>query len=147
MTGFLLDTNVISEWQKPKPAAAVVAFLSGLEKAAIHTSIVCMLELRCGAMADPVAERRDRLLAWIEGDLRSYFAGRLLEISENVVGICFELVDLARKKRFTPVFFDMIVAATAATEGLTVATRNSKDFVPLGVPVLNPWTGERFNGA
>ncbi len=147
MTGYLLDTNVISEWQKPIPDKKVISFLGGTKRAMIYTSMICHLELRRGALADPKPERRRRLVPWIERDLRDYFEDRLLEVSEDVLNACFDIVAHSKAKRFTPTFFDVIVAATAKAKDLMVATRNIRDFVPLAVPVLNPWTGERFNGA
>ena len=84
---------------------------------------------------------------WIEEALRTYFGERCLGLDEDTVATALAMIDAARRERIGPSVPDLLIAATAARHRLAVVTRNVKDFRPLRVPVLNPFTGERFYGA
>jgi predicted nucleic acid-binding protein len=144
---FLVDTNVILEWGKPQPSARVVDFVLNSRRQQLYTCTVSFAEICEGADSAESADLRDRLLKWLENDLRPFFLGRVLEVTEDVVVAAISLMVPSTRRRQSVHFADSLIAAIAHVHKLTILTRNAQDFVPLGVPVLNPWTGERFNGA
>jgi toxin FitB len=147
VTGWLLDTNVMSEWRKPKPERRVVDFLVQQPRALLYTSIVCFAEIRKGIDATDDAALRHALADWLDGSLRPYFGDKSLDLSEDVVLAAIGLVDESARRRKNLSLVDVWIAATAKVHHLTVVTRNTKDMANASIPVLNPWTGERFNGA
>lgn len=145
MKGWLLDTNVISEWRKPRPDRRVVEFLSGELRSSLYTSIVCLAEIRKGIEDAPQASTRKALVSWLEQALRPYFGRNALDVTEDIVLTAMRMIDQLQKKRRAVSLVDIWIAATARHRQLCVVTRNTTDLVATGVPVLNPWTGERFN--
>lgn len=82
-------------------------------------------------------ERRAALLDWIEAELPIFFTGRILSVDAQVADRWGRLVATAR--RLLPAI-DSLLAATAAHQGLSLVTRNMRDFVDLGLDVVNPWS-------
>jgi toxin FitB len=133
---FLLDTNVISEIRKStRTEPAVRAWASGFSPDLFHLSIMTLMEIEIGVLR---IERRDkpqgaRLRHWLL-QVVAQFDGRILDIDAAIASRCAALhVPDPRPER------DALIAATALVHGLTVVTRNTADFAPMGVPVLNPW--------
>lgn len=147
MTGWLLDTNVISEWRKPKPDRNVVDFLAQQPRSKLFTSTVCFAEIRKGIEMAKDAKAKKFLAVWLEETLRPYFGEKILALSEDVVLAAITIVDEIGLRRKNASLVDVWIAATATHHDLTVVTRNTKDLVKTGVSVFNPWTGERHNGA
>ena len=77
---FLIDTNVISEWLKPRPEPRVVAWLAGVDEDRVHVSAVTVGELRYGVERLAHGSRRKRLDEWLHHDLPLRFEGRILPI-------------------------------------------------------------------
>ena len=134
-TGYLLDTNVVSETRKTRADPTVTAFLAAVDEAGLFISVLTLGELRKGVAArrrtDPVAA--DRLGAWVDG-IETIFADRVLPGDASVARAWGEL----SAGRSLPVI-DTLIAATAITSGLTLVTRNTSDVEATGVPLLNPW--------
>lgn len=137
---YLLDTNVISELRKPKRRVAAQV-RSWAERQITHelsVSVITVMEIEIGVAG---LERRDAaqgavLRRWFEEELLAAFEDRVVSIDLDVARRAAQLhVPDPRSER------DALIAATALTYGLTVVTRNTVDFEPLGVPVLNPWDG------
>lgn len=133
---YLLDTNVVSETVRSMPDAAVMAWLDGLDSHQLYISVLTLGEIRKGALMVKDSRRRAKLLNWLDQVLRGWFADRVLAIDEAVAARWGEL--LAAAGRPLPAI-DTLLAATAATAGLTLATRNVRDFEGLGVKIVNPW--------
>ncbi len=76
---------------------------------------------------------------WLDIDVRSWFAGRLLPVTETIAERWGHLAAAARKQGVTLAVVDGVIAATALEHSLTLVTRNVKDFASLGVTLLNPW--------
>ena len=140
MTGWLLDTNVLSELRRPRPEATVVQFVSGQTLDLLFVSVVTFAEVRFGIELLNDASRRMELNDWLTNKLRPMFEGRVLPITEDIMLTWRLLVDDGRKIGHTFAQPDLLVAATALHHGLTVVSRNTGDFERAGVPVLNPWT-------
>jgi predicted nucleic acid-binding protein len=86
-------------------------------------------------------------LKWLNHDLRAFFVGRVLEVTEDVVHSALVITEPSLRKRQAVHLADCLIAATARLHELCIVTRNAKDFLPFKVMVLNPWTDERFNEA
>lgn len=141
MTGWLLDTNVISELRRPRPSARVRAFVADQPLEALFVSSVTFTEIRFGieAVNDPI--RRAELHAWLAHKVRPMFEQRVLEVTEDVMLKWRLLVEDGRKVGHTFSQPDLIIAAIALHHGLTVVTRDTVDYKLARVPILNPWVG------
>jgi predicted nucleic acid-binding protein len=133
VTAYLLDTNVVSELSKRAPVAQVVGWLGNDPDCAL--SVLTLGELRRGIRMlrsrDPVRARR--LEAWVD-ELHADYRARLLPVDDVVAQEWSELP----VERTLPAI-DGLIAATARVHGLTIATRNVRDFADLGVPLFNPF--------
>jgi toxin FitB len=139
VTGWLLDTNVISELRRPRPSARVRAFVAGQPLESLFVSTVTFAEIRYGieAVGDP--GRRAELHEWLMHKVRPMFDQRVLEVSEDVMFKWRLLVDEGRRVGHTFSQPDLIIAATALHHGLTVVTRDTGDYTLARVSLLNPW--------
>ena len=142
MSGWLLDTNVISELRRQRPSARVRSFIAGLRLEDLFVSTVTLAEIRYGIemVGDPI--RRADLNGWLLHKVRPMFDQRVLEVSEDVMFKWRLLVEEGRKLGHTFSQPDLIIAATALQHGLTVVTRDTGDFKLARVPLLNPWASE-----
>ena len=136
---YILDTNVISELRRAGQGKAdenVVRWASSVETASLYVSVISILEIETGILQ---IERRDpdqanRLRNWFEGHVLQAFENRILPINEAVARQCAQLhVPDPKPER------DSLIAATALTHGMTVVTRNIRDFDRTGAAVLDPW--------
>ena len=139
MSGFLLDTNVISELVKRRPEPKVTTWIDSIDENLLFLSVLTLGEIRKGVALLRDASRRVTLEAWLDSDLISRFAGRILAIDRAVADRWGRLAaDAAAAKSPLPVI-DGLLAATALDQNLTLVTRNAKDIAVTGVPVFNPW--------
>ena len=143
MTGWLLDTNVISELRRPRPNARVRTFIAAQPLEQLFVSAVTFAEIRYGIerASDPL--RRTELSDWLMHKVRPMFEQRVLEVSEDVMFKWRLLVEDGRKAGHTFSQPDLIIAATALLHGLTVVTRDTDDYVRARVPLVNPWLAEK----
>ena len=141
MTGWLLDTNVLSELRRPRPDANVIKFVSGEILDHLFVSVVTFAEIRFGIELIEDASRRMVLNDWLTNELRAMFDDRVLAITEDIMVNWRLLVEEGRKKGHTFAQPDLMIAATALHHGLTVVSRNTGDFQRANVPVFNPWLG------
>ncbi len=139
MSGWLLDTNVISELRRPRPSARVRSFIASQRLADLFVSTVTFAEIRFGIEAVGDQIRRAELNDWLVHKVRPMFDQRVLEVSEDVMYRWRLLVEEGRKAGHTFSQPDLIIAATALQHGLTVVTRDTGDYKLAKVPMLNPW--------
>ena len=139
MSGFLLDTNVISELVRLRPDPKVKAWVADTDEGLLYLSVLAFGEIRKGIVALQDASRRVVLEAWLDSDLSLRFANRILPIDQVVADRWGRLSAQAGRKSPLPVI-DGLLAATALQYNLTLVTRNTKDVVATGVPLFNPWT-------
>ncbi|MEU3009991.1 type II toxin-antitoxin system VapC family toxin [Nocardia asteroides] len=138
---YLLDTNVLSELRKSARSAdpSVRSWIAARRPSELYLSVVTIMELDIGIGR---VERRDsaqgkRLRAWLDDTVLDAFAGRILPIDLAVARRAARMhVPDPRPER------DTMIAATASEHGMTVVTRNTKDFAPTGIPVLDPWQAD-----
>ena len=136
---FVLDTNVVSELRQGKTRRAdlnVAAWAASVPPGDLYVSAMTIMEIELGVRR---IELRDAgqgrvLRAWVDGQVRPAFQGRVLAFDEEAALRCAGLhVPDDRSDR------DAIIAATALVHAMTVVTRNTADFAPTGVALLNPW--------
>lgn len=139
MTGWLLDTNVLSELRRPKPDQRVVAFVASQPLEDLFISTVTLAEIRFGIEMVSDAGRRADLVDWLTNKVRPLFEQRVLQVSEDVMLKWRLMVEDGRRAGHTFSQPDLVIAASAAHYGLTVVTRDVSDFDRAKVPVLNPW--------
>jgi predicted nucleic acid-binding protein len=139
VTGWLLDTNVLSELRRPRPEKKVLAFIAAQPLDLLYISTVTLSEIRFGIELLPDAARRSDLSNWLTHKVRPMFERRVLPISEDVMFKWRLLVEEGRKAGHTFSQPDLIIAATGQHHGLTVVSRDTSEFVQARVPVLNPW--------
>ena len=82
---FMLDTNVVSEWTKPRPDSGVVDWLAQIDEDAVFLSVVTFAELRHGIERLPASKRRKQLDEWLRGELPLRFEQRILRVDGAVV--------------------------------------------------------------
>lgn len=146
MTGWLLDTNVISELRRPRADKNVVAFVASQPLELLFVSTVTLAEIRFGIELVTEAARRADLTDWLTHKVRPLFEQRVLPISEDVMLKWRLMVEEGRKSGHTFSQPDLIIAATAAHHGLTAVTRDVSAFERSGVAWLNPWERHGSNG-
>lgn len=142
MTGFLLDTNVPSELTRPKPEPEVIQWLDDADDLRLFLSVVSLGEIFKGITVLPEGKRRQQLQQRVDETLRPWFDGRILPVSESVAERWGLLAGECQLTGRPLNVADGLIAATALEHGLTVVTRNVKDFSNLGVSVLDLWRGK-----
>jgi predicted nucleic acid-binding protein len=140
VSGFLLDTNVISELVKPKPDPRVTRWVDATDESLLCLSVLTLGEIRKGISSLPDAPRRVALETWLDHDLVLRFAGRILVIDQAVADRWGLLAAKALARKSPLPVIDGLLAATALQHNRTVVTRNTKDVAVTEVAVFNPWT-------
>jgi len=140
VTGWLLDTNVLSELRRPRPERKVVAFVAAQPLESLYVSSVTLAEIRFGIELVADAGRRAALNDWLTHKVRPMFAQRVLPVTEDIMFKWRLLVEDGRKVGHTFSQPDLIIAATGLEHGLTLVSRHTSDYERTRVPVLNPWT-------
>ena len=140
MSGFLLDTNVISELVRPRPNPRVTHWLNSIDEELLFLSVLTLGEIRKGTTALAESARKVKLEAWLSGDLIPRFDGRVLAIDQAIAERWGQVSgSLAARGSPLPVI-DGLLAATALHHNLTLVTRNARDVALTGVTVFDPWT-------
>ena len=139
MTGWLLDTNILSELRRPRPEPKVVAFVAAQPLEQIYVSAVTFAEIRFGIETVKSVARRAELNDWLAHRVRPMFEQRVLAVTEDIMFKWRLLVEEGRKVGHTFSQPDLIIAATALHHGLTVVSRDKGDYAKSRVPLLNPW--------
>lgn len=145
MSGFLVDTNVISEMLRVAPDAHVAAWSLRLPKQSLFLSVISMGELRKGLTMMPPSSRRSQLEKSVEEHIPAWFAGRILPITQSIAERWGVLEGRRQLMGRPPGVPDGQIAATALEHSLAVATRNVKDFEGMGVSIVNPWETQERN--
>jgi toxin FitB len=142
VSGFLLDTNVVSELLKPKPEPNVARWVHATDENLLYLSVLTLGEIRKGITSLPNTARRARLQAWLDADLVLRFSGRILPIDQVTADRWGRLSgSLAARKSPLPVI-DGLLAATAQEHNLTFVTRDTRHLAATGVPFFDPWNNE-----
>lgn len=143
MTGWLLDTNILSELRRPRPERKVVAFIEAQPAELLYASTVTFAEIRFGIEMVKDPGRRADLNDWLTHQVRPMFWQRMLDITEDIMLKWRALLEEGHRIGHTFSQPDLIIASTALHHGLTVVTRDRSDYDRTRVPVLNPWVDLR----
>lgn len=131
---FLLDTNVVSEFRRPRPHRAVIAWAERVRDEQLHLSVVTLGELQAGVEItreqDPA--KAAEIEAWVDRLAELY---RVLPVD----GRAFRIWARLMHRRPTDLGLDALIAATAVVHDLTIVTRSVRDFQRFGVAILDPW--------
>jgi toxin FitB len=136
VTGWLLDTNILSELRRPKPEHKVLAFVAAQPLDLLYVSSATIAEIRFGIELVGDANRRAELNDWLAHKVRPMFEQRILAITEDIMFKWRLLVEDGRKAGHTFSQPDLIIAATALQHGLTVVSRDASDYQKARAPVL-----------
>ncbi len=139
MSGFLLDTNALSELIRIRPEPKVTTWIAAQTLDTLFMSAVSFGELRKGIVLRSPGKRRTELEVWLETDLTVLFSGRVLPLTRPIAER-WGAMEAKRQLMGRPLSVpDGQIAATAFEHQLTLLTRNEKDFADLGVELHNPW--------
>jgi toxin FitB len=137
---FLLDTNVLSEWTKPRPNPGVVAWLAEVDEDRVYISVITIAELRHGIERMAAGSRRKRLDEWLQDELPLRFEDRVLPVNGAVADAWGKLVAQSETAGRPIHAMDAFIAATAEVHGFALVTRNASDFEVAVKTIVNPWT-------
>jgi toxin FitB len=135
---FLLDTNVVSEWVKPRPDPGVIEWLESTDEDRIFISVVTLAELRYGVERLATGKRRHRLEEWLRDELPLRLEDRILSVDALIANAWGTTVSRSEAAGHSISVIDAFLAATAEVHRLTLVTRNVSHFA-LVKPILNPW--------
>ncbi len=136
---YLLDTNAVSEWVKPRPNPGLIRWMESADEDRIFLSVVTLAELRYGVERMAPGARRARLERWLQQELPLRFEGRILPVDEIIAEAWGRTVARGESSGRPVGAMDAFLAATVEVRRLTLVTRNVGHFPGLKA-VVNPWT-------
>lgn len=141
MTGFLLDTNVLSEFSRSAipPNPKVKHWMESAPPAILFVSVLSLGEIRKGIELLAPGKKRRELEQWLDADLNGWFGNNLLPVTKAISNRWGMLAAQSQQQGKPLGNIDGLIAATALEHGLTVATRNTRHFQDLGANILDPW--------
>ena len=140
MAGILLDTNVLSELMRAEPSPEVLDWFARQQGASFFVCAITRAEILLGIALLPAGKRRDKLAETAEQMFAEDFAGRCLPF-DDACATEYAVCVAARTHQGRAISTeDAQIASVAVVHGLSLATRNDKDFKGIhGLTVLNPW--------
>ncbi len=139
MKGYLLDTNIPSEFSRVRPEPRVAEWLKAQPVTKLFLSAVTIGEIRKGLVVLPLGRRRSELETWFHTDLLTWFHDRVLPVTHAVADRWGALDGQCQLRGMPLNTADGMIAATALHHDLTLVTRNVRDFAGLDVDIFNPW--------
>jgi predicted nucleic acid-binding protein len=136
---FLLDTNAVSEWVKPRPNPGLIRWMESADEDRVFLSVISLAELCYGVERMPTGARRNRLEQWLKDELPLRFEGRIFSVDESVAEAWGKIVSRSEALGRPIGVMDAFLSATAEVHRLALVTRNVSDF-PLLKAVVNPWS-------
>ena len=135
----LLDTHVLSEVTKLRPAERVLNWLHGLDEDRTFISIISIAEIRRSVALMDIGRKRDAPDAWLTHDLPQRLDNRIFPVEAHVALASGDLMAIGQAKRPGTCTINGLIAATAVVRDLTLATRNIKDFEGFGIDLVDAW--------
>jgi toxin FitB len=139
VSGFLLDTNVISEITRPRPDQGVIKWIESTDESLLHLSVLTLGEIRKGVALLPDGRRRVSLEAWLDRDLIVRFSGRILPIDLEIADRWGRISASATAKRTPLPVIDCLLGSTAMHYNLTLVSRDETCSGIPGIELFNPW--------
>lgn len=137
-TRYLIDTNTLSEPQKPRPDEDFMAFAEAMPEDAGFVSVISLGELNRGIVGLPASKRREDLSIWFD-QVRLHYRDRTVEIDAEIALRWGQLTAVMRAKGRQLKPAGGLIATTALCRDMTIVTRNVSDFEWTDAEVVNPW--------
>ena len=135
----LVDTNVLSELMRAKPAPQVLAWFNSQMPQTMSVSSITQAEMLLGARLLPLGQRRISLQARLHAMFQADFLGRIWDFDAAAADRYADIVSQRRRAGRPISMPDAQIAAIAGSRGAAIATRNVADFEGCGLVVHNPW--------
>lgn len=137
---FLLDTNAVSESRKLATSNVDPVFKNWIDEIdpnLLYVSVISLMELEVGILRISRRDTRQGIVLreWFDMEIKPNYEGRVLDITPDIAYTCARL-NVPDPRPYQ----DAWIAATALVHGMTVGTRNVRDFVPMNVSLLCPFT-------
>ena len=136
---FLLDTCYLYEFIKKQPSQKVVYWSEQQQEHTLYISVLTLGEIQQGITQMIRSKRKTALEKWLDEALLPRFEGRILDISRDVAITWGQVQGEARRQGGPLAVIDSLIAATALTHNLTIATQNVANMQGSGVTLVNPW--------
>jgi toxin FitB len=136
----VLDTDVLSAVFRQNPEQVVRAWLDGQPCSSVWTTSVTIFEVRFGLALMPASRRRNQLQAAFEASVRDDLDGRILSFDESAAEETAILMADRRRAGRSGGLRDTMIAGIAISRRATLATRNTRHFADLSIPIIDPWT-------
>ncbi len=136
---YLLDTCVISEFTRRQPYERVIHWLDSLDETKLILSVITMGEIQHGIERLPDSRRKNELMSWLNDGLVERFSGRILDLDIATLLLWGTLTARLEATGQPMSVMDSLIAASALHNNLILVTRNTSDYLPCGVQLLNPW--------
>jgi predicted nucleic acid-binding protein len=144
MSGFLIDTNVLSEFNQPSgPDPGVRRWVETTHLRNQFVSVITLAEIQKGIELLAEGKRRKQIEKWLKEDFDKWFLARILPVDRPIAVRWASLVAQGTRNGRTLPVVDSLIAATALVHDLIIVTRNTRDFDGIGVATINPWTTSR----
>ena len=140
---WLLDTCVVSEIVRPKPAASLIDWLKERDEGTLFLSVLTISELERGISRLAISAKRSALEQWVRSELVERFGTRLLAVSADVAARWGTMAGLSDARGQPLPVIDALIAATSLVNECVVVTRNTVDFERCGARCINPWRAAR----
>ena len=140
---WLLDTCVIAELPRPRPAQSVIQWLNERDEETLFLSVLTIGELERGISRLPSSTRRSTLERWLQSDVTERFGRRLLAIDAAVAARWGSISGMSEARGEPLPVVDSLIAATSLVHDCIVVTRNTRDLDRCGVRCFNPWEAHR----
>jgi predicted nucleic acid-binding protein len=134
-----LDTNVVSEWVKPRLDLGVMEWLAAADEDRLFLSVVTLAELHYRIERLPIGRKRAQLQEWLETELTDRFERRVLFIDASIAALGGKFLASADATGKPLAAMDGFLAATASVHQLTLVTRHEPDFAAAATKTSNPW--------
>jgi len=135
----ILDTDVLSALMRERPELVIEKWLDRQPRESIWTTSVTILEIRFGLALMPLGRRRAMLERDLEATLDQTLEGRIVAFDSAAAEDTAKLMAARRQGGRTGGLSDSMIAGIAIARRATLATRNTRHFADLPVPVVNPW--------
>jgi toxin FitB len=136
---YLLDTYVLSEFTRRQPEQKVSEWLGQIPEEKLYLSVITIGEVQHGIERLPSSQRKTELLLWLNNALIERFEGHILPLDTATMLLRGTLTAQMERAGGPTGSMDGLMVATALRHQLIIATRNTSDFLPFGVQVINPW--------
>lgn len=135
----VLDTNVLSETLRPRPAESVQRWMIAQAALTLYVTAISQAEILYGVALMPAGRRKLALQEIATGIFEQDFLGRVLSFDSAAARSFAEIVSERRASGRPISNFDAQIAAIAHSRGAAVATRNVRDFANCGIAIISPW--------